>query len=96
MSAAALPFYLRWLCANAVNALLRPVFLRYRAEVEAGRVKMAEIYWRRFTGLVAAAPCWPCRVEWDREMIWITTSDDSAGDVDEIDDGWRQDLQDCV
>lgn len=74
--------YLRWLCRELVNALLRPVWLRYVAKLDAGGWKVAETYFRRFTRLVDAAPCWPCRIEYSKDgPLWITTGEDERDEM---------------
>ncbi len=68
--------WLRWLCLELVDGLLRPVWLRYRAERDAGRVDTAARAFQRFCGLVNAAPCWPCRIEFSPDgPLWITDAD---------------------
>jgi len=55
--------FLRWLCEELVHALLRPVWLGYHAAPTARR----SVLFRRFCALVDAAPCWPCRIEYEVE-----------------------------
>ena len=62
MSLSALSHLLRWWCESLVDALLRPVYNRWQA-IPPG-TRRATLYSARFTALVYATPCYPCRVGW--------------------------------
>jgi hypothetical protein len=69
-SSAALHF-LRWLCEELVNALLRSVWIRVNRAHGARRA----LFLRRFEALVDAADCWPCRIQYALGAgLFITSS----------------------
>jgi hypothetical protein len=69
--------YLRWLCAELVDVLLRSVWIRiYRAH-DARRA----LLFSRFVALVDGADCWPCRIEYALAGGLFITS--SGHDFDE-------------
>lgn len=94
MNATALLSILTWLCEELVHALLRPVWLRYCAAGHRDRLgdrqetPRSELYFRRFTRLVDAADCWPCRIEYSLGgRLCIYVPDASEGD-------WGYDAED--
>lgn len=83
---------LRWLCEELVNALLRPVFIRYSAArahlpfEDIRETPQSARYFSFFTRLVNSAPCWPCRIIFERGgRLQIFSAPD---------DGWSFDAED--
>lgn len=61
---AAVPVVLRWLCEKLVCALLHGAWLQVCKRQGAAYDRA----FARFTALVDAAPCWPCRVEFSHRL----------------------------
>jgi hypothetical protein len=71
------PIFGRWYCEQLVSILIGGAFFRTR------RLN-TELAWSRFTCLVAACDCWPCRVSWtEGELGWIEISSEPADSWDE-------------
>jgi hypothetical protein len=69
MNPSALLHFNRWFIRELINALLRPMFVRYRSEVGVGVVKSR--YERLFWRMLDCCDCWPFCVEVDRCGFWI-------------------------
>lgn len=92
MNLAAWLHFLTWLNRELVNALLRPVWLRYCAGLEYSsdgsctETARAKVCFLRFCRLVDAADCYPCRVDWERCGALIITAGRDAEVMAEYDD----------
>lgn len=85
------PPVLTWLCEELVNALLRPVWLRYVCARETrggerGETAASSRAFSRFERLVDAADCYPCRVSYGaggRLCIYVPSGDDWGYDAED-------------
>lgn len=87
MSSDAALVFLKWLCEELVNALLRPVWTRAALACDRGGERLQRIYELRFERLVMHCNCWPCRVEWGGNSSLFITSQPPEDDAD---DYWRR------
>lgn len=79
MKLAALKYVIDWLCDELLNALLRPVFIRWKRAERAG-LACAPTYELRFLRLVDAAPAVGCRIEWGGDLAGLYIGRDSGDD----------------
>lgn len=71
MNLAALAFLNRWWIRQLVNALLRPMFIRYRTAQAEGNEAAARRFLRLFDRLLFTCDCYPFCIEVDRCGLWI-------------------------
>ncbi len=86
MSTSALLILNRWWIRELVNALLRPMFVRYREAERAGDAHRAEVCELRFLRLLNFCDCYPFCIEVDPCGLWI------LDEPSERDDFWRDEM----
>lgn len=72
---ASVPVVLRWLCEQAVRALLRGAWSQVHKRQGAAYDRAFEM----FNRLVDAAPCWPCRIEYSKRATQMPDGGFRAG-----------------
>lgn len=72
LSLDALAFFSRWWIRELLNALLRPMFVRYRTQRADRNEQLADVYEHRFFRLLNACDCHPFAVIVDQFGMWIT------------------------